>query len=104
MSAATDDKNDMASLVARARDGDRAAADVLIHAIQPTIYRLAQRFLMVPHGSSRRRRCDPGYPAEDYHATRSVRWPESIPDVGVRGGEQSSAGSEEAAERAVDEF
>jgi RNA polymerase sigma factor (sigma-70 family) len=45
---ATGDTNDMTSLVARSRDGDRAAADALIHAIQPTIYKLAQRFLMDP--------------------------------------------------------
>ena len=45
---ATGDTTDMASLVARSRDGDRAALDALIHAIQPTIYRLAQRFLMIP--------------------------------------------------------
>jgi len=48
MSMATGDTNDMTSLVARSRDGDRAAADALIHAIQPTIYKLAQRFLMDP--------------------------------------------------------
>ncbi len=45
---ATDNTTDMASLVARSREGDRAALDALIHAIQPTIYKLAQRFLMIP--------------------------------------------------------
>jgi len=48
MRMATGDTNDMTSLVARSRDGDRAAADALIQGIQPTIYKLAQRFLMVP--------------------------------------------------------
>lgn len=45
---ATGDTNDMTSLVARSRDGDRDAANALIQGIQPTIYKLAQRFLMVP--------------------------------------------------------
>ncbi len=45
---ATSDETDMASLVARSRDGDRAALDALVQAIQPTIYKLAQRFLMIP--------------------------------------------------------
>ena len=45
---ATSDTTDMTSLVALSREGDRAALDALIHAIQPTIYKLAQRFLMIP--------------------------------------------------------
>ncbi len=44
----TNDTTDMASLVARSRNGERAALDALVHAIQPTIYKLAQRFLMIP--------------------------------------------------------
>jgi len=45
---ATSDTTDVTSLVALSREGDRAALDALIHAIQPTIYKLAQRFLMIP--------------------------------------------------------
>ena len=45
---ATSDAEEMESLVARSREGDRAALDALIHTIQPTIYKLAQRFLMLP--------------------------------------------------------
>lgn len=41
-------KTDMVSLVARSRNGEPAALDALIHAVQPTIYKLAQRFLMIP--------------------------------------------------------
>ena len=44
----TNDTNTMASLVARSRKGERAALDALICSIQPTIYKLAQRFLMDP--------------------------------------------------------
>jgi len=44
----SNDVADMASLVARSRNGERAALDALIQAIQPTIYKLAQRFLMIP--------------------------------------------------------
>lgn len=42
------DSRDTASLVARSRDGDRAAVEALVRMVQPAIYRLAQRFLMVP--------------------------------------------------------
>lgn len=48
MTPARGDTVDMASLVARSREGDRAALEALIRAIQPTIYTLAQRFLMLP--------------------------------------------------------
>lgn len=44
----TSGKGDMASLVARSREGDRAALDSLVGMVQPIIYKLAQRFLMVP--------------------------------------------------------
>ena len=42
------DTTHSALLVARSRRGERAALDALIQGIQPTIYKLAQRFLMVP--------------------------------------------------------
>ena len=45
---ATGNTTDMTLLVARSRDGDRAALDALIGEIQPTIYKLAQRFMMIP--------------------------------------------------------
>jgi len=45
---ATCDTDAIASLVARSQAGDRAALDALIYSIQPTIYQLAQRFLMLP--------------------------------------------------------
>ncbi len=44
----TGDTMDMESLVALSRDGDRAALDALIYEIQPSIHKLAQRFLMIP--------------------------------------------------------
>ena len=37
----------MTLLVARSREGDRAALENLIQAIQPDLYRLAQRFLNI---------------------------------------------------------
>ena len=45
---ATSDTDTLASLVARSQQGERAAVDALIHALQPDIYKLAQRFLMIP--------------------------------------------------------
>ena len=45
---AASDTKDMESLVALSRDGDRAALDALIYEIQPSIHKLAQRFLMIP--------------------------------------------------------
>jgi len=45
---ATCDTDSIASLVARSQAGERAALDALIYSIQPTIYQLAQRFLMLP--------------------------------------------------------
>lgn len=46
---AVSDSTEIALLVARSRDGERAALEDLILAIQPMIFRLAQRFLLMPH-------------------------------------------------------
>lgn len=48
MKEATGDTKDLRSLVARTHNGDRSAANELIAIIQPTIFKLAQRFLMIP--------------------------------------------------------
>jgi len=40
--------DDLAELVARSRAGDRAALEALVRAVQPTVHKLALRFLMHP--------------------------------------------------------